>query len=75
MEWEWTVVKRGGWRGAVSEGLLKVADVPAGGEGGVSELGRERSWSKGDWRGWADTEDRWMGLREDRAVEAGHLAG
>lgn len=64
-----------GWRGAVSEGLLKVADVPAGGEGGVSELGRERSWSKGDWRGWADTEDRWMGLREDRAVEAGHLAG
>lgn len=55
-----------GWRGAVSEGFLKVA---AGGGGGVSALGREKSLRQilegealggGRYRGW------WTGLEEDR---------
>ena len=37
-----------GWRGAVSEGFLKVV---AGGGGGVSALGRKKSLRDRSWRG------------------------
>ena len=55
----------------------------AGGGGGVSVLGREKSLRAPGEREpgvgrpgeGAGTGDRWMGLGEDRAVEAGHLVG
>ena len=76
VRWEWTLVRSRGWRGAVSEGFLKVA---AGDVGGVSALGREkslrdRSWSR-EALGGGRYRDRWMGLREDRAAESGWAGG